>query len=785
MGWIRQHTKALLITAVGLLLIMGVLWQRCGIRGCPNVDTLKGYMPDEASTIVDYKGKEVGKLFLTRRFIVPLDTLPEYVPNAFIAMEDKRFWKHHGVDWQRVGGALVHNVKELGIEEGSSTITMQLARNVFPDQLPANKRTIWRKIAEMRVARAIEKKYSKKEILQLYLNQIYFGNGAYGIEAASQEYFGHPAAKLTLAEAATLAALPRAPSRLNPRSNRELAYEGRKLVLQRMQEQGLISGDEVEKATESKLKLRHGSQKGNTIAPYFVEAVRNLLEDELGDAIYAKGYTIYTTLDRGLQVSLEQELARQLKTIESGAFGSFRHPSYASVIADTSADSDSGTKYLQGAGIFLDPRTGDVRALVGGRDFQDSEFNRALYARRQPGSAFKPFVYAAAFADGYAPTYRLADQPFRMVLSRRQVWEPKNYDGTYSGTTTIRDALSHSRNVPTIRLAMEIGVDRVINMAHQMGLTARIPAVPSVVLGTAEVTPMDLITTYAAFATLGTRPTAPRFVTKVVDRDGNVVWSQEPDTREVIDPAVAFETVSVLEDVIDRGTATSVRANGYRDPAAGKTGTTNDAADTWFVGLTPELVGTVWIGFDKRQTIVPRATGGDLAAPVWARVMVHNGIRSSGWSPPAGIEVRLVDDNGNVVGENCPVTGATRREYFIQGTAPTDSCYPSYDPYAMADTFGYPVDTLPAVDEDAGWWARMRQRIFGSKQTQQPVAPLDSPALRGTPVTTPTQNPTPNPNPATLPPPPASPKPRPVPYDSVVKPKPDTTTRPDSVPQLF
>ncbi|HEX6558107.1 MAG TPA: PBP1A family penicillin-binding protein [Longimicrobiales bacterium] len=787
-NWFQRHLKVLLVGLGVVVLVFGVLWQRCGIRGCPDVNTLKGYMPDEASTIVDYKGAEIGKLFLTRRFIVPLDTLPEYVPDAFIAMEDKRFWKHHGVDWRRVFGALAHNVKSMGIEEGSSTITMQLARNVFPDQLPASKRTVWRKLAEARVAKSIERKYGKREILQLYLNQIYFGNGAYGIEAAAQEYFGHPAAKLTLAEAATLAALPRAPSRLNPRSNRELAYEGRKLVLQRMQEQGLIDADDAEKATNAKIRLRHGTEKGNTPAPYFVEAVRQLLEDELGDAIYAKGYTIYTTLDSKLQQSLEQELSKQLQAIESGAFGTFRHRTYASLMADTTDDDDKGTKYLQGAGIFMDPRTGDIRALVGGRNFLDSEYDRALYASRQPGSAFKPFVYAAAFADGYAPTYRLMDQPIRMVLSRHQVWEPKNYDGRYAGMVTMRDALAHSRNVPTIRLAMEIGVSRVVDMARQMGLSGRIPAVPSVVLGTAEVTPMDMTSTFAAFATLGTRPAVPRYVTKVVDREGTIVWSQEPDTREVIDPAVAFETVSLMQDVVDRGTATTVRANGYRDPVAGKTGTTNDAADTWFIGLTPDLIGTVWIGFDKRQTIVPRATGGDLAAPIWARVMVRNGIRSQGWAPPAGIEMRMVDENGNVLGENCPVVGATRREYFIQGTAPVASCYPSYDPYAMTDTLGYPVDTLgTTAAEDAGWWARMRSRIFGrdGNPKEQPVetAPLDSPALRGTPTTPPAQNPPPNPNPATLPPPQPAPKPKPVPYDSLVKPKPDTTVSPDSLIQ--
>ena len=460
--------------------------------------------------------------------------------------------------------------------------------------------------------------------------------------------------------------------------------------------------------------------------------------------------------------------------------------------------------------MLMDPRTGDVRALVGGRNFEDSEYNRALYAQRQPGSAFKPFVYAAAFAQGYAPTYRLIDQPLRIVLSRHQVWEPKNYGGGYHGAVSLRDALAHSMNVPTVRLAMEIGIDRVVDMARQMGITGHIPSVPSVALGTAEVTPMDLIGAYAAFANLGPRPTMPRYVTKVVDRSGNVVWSQEPETKEVIDAPVAFETVSLMEDVVDRGTATAVRAVGYTDPAAGKTGTTQDAGDIWFVGLTPNLIGTIWMGFDKRQTIVASATGGDLVSPVWGRVMVRMNERSQGWAPPPGIEMHMVDANGNVMGDNCPASGATRREYFIQGTAPVTTCYPSYDQYTMNDTLGYMTDTSSYTpQQDEGWWSRLRSRIFGNSQQPQPAQtePVESdtgPVLRGTPVqptttspattaplppatvpaptTRPEQNPTPNPNPATQPPP-IQPKPKAVPYDSIAKPKPDTTqhVKPDSL----
>lgn len=791
LSWIKLHRKALLIAAGGLLVLMIFLYQRCGFAGCPDVDRLNGYMPDEASSIVDYRGAEIGKLFLTRRTVVPLDTLPKHVPAAFIAMEDRRFYEHNGVDWRRVFGAAYKNIKELGIAEGSSTITMQLARNVFPEKLPAHKKTIFRKAAEAKVARSIEKKFTKEEILELYLNQIYFGQGAWGIEAAAQEYYGKPAAKLTLPEAATLAALPRAPSRLNPRSNKELALKGRRLVLDRMVAEEMITAEEAEKAGTAKLRLRQGKLKTNDAAPYFVETVRSILENELGDAIYSEGYTIYTTLDGQMQRVLEEELGRQLRAVESGAFGSFRHKTMAAARADT-ADDERGTKYLQTAAIFMDTRSGDVRAFMGGRSYEDSEYNRATSAKRQPGSAFKPFVYAAAFDQGYAPTHRLIDRPLRLVLDRRNVWEPKNYDGTYGDVMTMRDALAQSRNIPTVRLATEVGISRVIEMARNMGISGRIPAVPSVVLGSVEVTPMEMTAAYAAFANLGDRP-QPRFVTKVVDRDNNVVWSNEQRRERVIEPTTAFLTTSLMQDVVDRGTATAVRAVGYRDPAAGKTGTTNDAADIWFIGFTPSIVGTIWIGFDERKTIVARASGGEIAAPVWGRVMKRMNMRSRGWTPPPGIEVRQVDALGNMMGANCPMSGGVRREYFREGTAPVASCY-NASTYGYSDTSSYYADSLAySSEKDDAWWERMRARIFRSEEQEQEQeqlppgeivvrqapAPTTADTSRTTfsqPVQPPATQPTPQQpvRPTPQPVQPTPPPPPPPPTDTT-KAKPDTT----------
>jgi penicillin-binding protein 1A len=704
--------KVLMVGAVALLTmltVVAVLWHTCGLRPCPRVDLLRGYLPDQASVLLDRDGKEVGRLFLARHVVVALDSLPGHVPNAFVAKEDKRFWRHRGVDWARVAGAAWRNAKSLDIEEGSSTITMQLARNVFPDALPARERTIWRKIAEARVAGEIEREFSKKEILQLYLNQIYFGNGAYGVEAAAQEYFGKRAAKLTLSEAALLAALPRAPSRLNPRNNPERAREGRGLVLDRMVSQGLISEREATRAAESKLRLKHGRLRTRDRAPYFVEAVRRRLEEELGDALYTQGLTIHTTLDVDLQAIAEEELRAQMHAIESGAYGRFRHTTYAVALRDTATEQE-WTPYLQAAIVLMDAATGDVLALIGGRDFQDSQFNRATQGVRQPGSAFKPFVYAAAVAAGYPPTHQVLDEPLRLALDRKRWWEPKNYDGAYAGMLSMRDALTYSKNTATVRLAMEVGVDRVVEMARQMGLNGPLPYVPSVVLGAAEVTPLDLTSAYATFATLGQHP-QPRLVTKVVDRDGNVVWSQAAQTQPSLDPAVAFVMNDLLKDVVNRGTGHAVRAAGFRGVAAGKTGTTNDAADIWFVGFTPNLVGTIWLGFDQRKTVVRGATGGELAAPLWGRIMRRSGLKSVDWAPPPGIEVRRVDEYGNVMSDFCPTGGLSRSEYFLVGTAPYGTCVAG-PMYANGDTLGVIDDTLPAYDDD--WWHRLRKRLFRS-----------------------------------------------------------------------
>ncbi|HUH12555.1 MAG TPA: transglycosylase domain-containing protein, partial [Longimicrobiales bacterium] len=380
----RGLGQKLLMVGAGLAAVMGVvtavLWFNCGIKGCPDVALLKGYQPDEASVIVDSEGEEVTKLFHVKRVVVDLDSLPEHVGQAFVAIEDQRFWEHGGVDWRRMFGAGWATGRSLvgagGNLEGGSTITMQMAGNLFPERLDRRERTVWRKIGELRVAGKIEDEYTKEEILELYINQIYFGSSAWGVQAAAQEYFGKSASEVTLEEAALLAGLPKAPSRLSPRNDLDAARERRNLVLTRMEEQGLISPPEAAEARESDIRLaRTSSDEEGSVAAYFVESVRRQLEEALGQAIYTGGYVIHTALNLPAQRVLETELERQLRNVEGGVYGAFRHPTY-----DAAGEQGSGSDYLQGAAVIMDATTGDVLALVGGRDFQQSSYNRATQA---------------------------------------------------------------------------------------------------------------------------------------------------------------------------------------------------------------------------------------------------------------------------------------------------------------------------------------------------------------------------------------------------------------------
>jgi penicillin-binding protein 1A len=666
------------IAVVAVVALTWLGWQTCGFAGCPSVDRLAAYQPGGAPVLLDRAGNELARLSPFSRELVELSELPEHVPAAFIAVEDQRFRAHGGIDWRRTFGSLLANVRAGGVREGGSTITMQLARNVFPDRLPGQERSIRRKVLEMRVARRIERRFEKDEILQLYLNHIYFGGPVYGIETAARYYFGKPAGSLDLAEAATLAAMPKAPNQYEPRSNPERSKERRDLVLALMLEQGRISADEAESARSRPVRTvreRPLERERPPPAPYFVRAVRRALEAELGDGLYSSPLRIHTTIDMQAQAAAEQALDRQLRAIERGALGRYGgERRYGAADAVT----DAGTLYLQGSAVVIDAETGDVLALVGGRDYADSPFDRATRARRQVGSAFKPFVYAAAVADGYAPSQRLTDEPLEMELTGGEVWAPRNFDGGYSGEVTLRDAAVRSNNVATVRLAMAVGMGDVVRTARRSGVRNELHELPSLALGTVELTLLELTASYAPFATLG-RSARPRLIQRVEAGDGTVLWSPKPRTRKVMDEGVAFLVTDLLRDAVDRGTGRAARRAGYAGPAAGKTGTTDDGNDVWFVGYTPELLGGIWIGFDRPRSVLADARAGELAAPVWGDMMraIHSGRPAPGaWERPSSVVERRVDPaTGLILVDGCrPESGEAVDEIFLRSDLPATTC---------------------------------------------------------------------------------------------------------------
>jgi penicillin-binding protein 1A len=684
----RQTALAILLTVLVALFAFFVLaWDHCFFSTCPDVGTLAAYQPGGAPLLLDRNGEVFADLTPVEHTTVPLGKLPSLVPQAFLAVEDKRFQEHGGIDWRRVGGAVMADLRAGGFEQGSSTITMQLARNLFPERLPGQRQTLARKLLEVKVAREIERRFSKQEILELYLNHIYFGNRAHGIEAASRQYFGIPATQLTLAQAALLAAQPKAPSHYDPRRHPDAALERRNLVLTLMQEQGRIPRREAEAAKTEPLGLAQPPRQARVeagLAPWFVDQVRRELEEHFGGSLYTKPLRIRTTLDSRAQRAAEEELSRQLKLIESGQLGAFDGPRYASADAPAAEKPEprqSGPAYLQGAVVSIDPADGDVLAWVGGRDFSQSQFDRVAMARRQAGSAFKPFVYAAALRDGWVLSQPLEDSPLSVRLSGGKVWQPKNFNDRYGSRVTLREALVRSMNVPTVRLAEAVGLGDVAAAAHQSGIGQPLPELPSIALGTVAVSPLELTTAYTPFAGLGTG-TEPRLILSVEDEDGRVLWKPEPRRRKAVDPRVAYLITDVLTEALERGTGMAALGGGLggmKVPAAGKTGTTNDGADTWFIGYTPDLVTGIWMGFDQPRPILEDATGGRLPAPVWGRMMqrFYTGRKPPApWHRPDGVVARSVDPaTGLLLKEGCsPVSGTPYEELFLAGAQPAAWC---------------------------------------------------------------------------------------------------------------
>ncbi len=701
--WQDPKMRARLLAAAGLLAAYFVglgygSWTRvCAAERCPSISRLVGgHGPQQTSKVYAADGRLITVLGLERRTVLPLSEIPSSVREAFIATEDKRFYSHHGIDYLRIFGALKADVLSLSWAQGFSTITMQLARNIFPEEISRQKQ-LTRKLKEARVAVEIEQTFPKDSILQLYLNQINLGAGAHGVEEAAQVYFGKSTRQLNVAEAATLAALPKLPAFYNPRTHPDRAVRRRNAVLGLMQDQGYITPEQAELWKAYPLVLTTNRTNYGDVAPYFVEWLRQQLDARFGRDLYEGGLRIYTTLDLDMQEAAERSLQAQLDAIEAGVYSGGKPPgriSYHDYLESAKASGeDQGpfTRYLQGAFVALEANTGYIRVMVGGRDFDDSKFNRATQAVRQPGSTFKPFVYSAAVRAGHPVSEILDDSPLNppVIQLDSTLWQPKDDDDTTLGRIPMRRALYLSRNLATIKLGMQLGEQTVIGEARRYGITTPLRPYPSIHIGANGVIPLEMISAYTAFATLGTRA-YPQGVMRVEDSRGNILWQPAVHREDVMDPAHTWLLVDMMKDVIRQGTAYSaVWKAGFNLPAAGKTGTTDDYTDAWFIGYTPELVAGVWLGYDLQQRILEHnAGGGRIAAPAWTAFMRDVYDRRpapADWVRPDSLVLREVDQtNGYLASPYCPLE-VRRADWFYPGTEPTQLC-PVHTPFGLGVT---------------------------------------------------------------------------------------------------
>ena len=670
--WMRRHWR--LTTSLGIalafLLVFDAWLFTCGFAGCPSAKTIQAYRPPEGGKVLDRFGKPMGRLNMVRRVNVPLASVPVHVRNAFIATEDRRFYEHEGLDWRGVSRAIVRNTAAMRFREGFSTITMQVARNTFLTSRATGSRSLGRKFLELRLARLIEEALTKDQIFELYLNAIYLGNGVYGVEGASRDLFGKRVRNLTIAEGAMLAALPKGPSVYTPRRNPGRALARRNLVLSLMREEGYLSEAAFTRASRVPLpRPRAAWRAPEPPESYALDLVRSLVDSVLR----ARGQTgtevvVHTTLDAQAQRVAQRTVQRRAVEIERQSTGWWPD------------EDDPEANVVQGAMVALDPRTGDIRAMVGGRTHVRGAFNRAVRSRRQPGSAFKPFVYAAALSAGLTPASVFEDAPVFIDQGNGNLWTPANYDDDYAGRMTMRRALMRSSNAVTVRVSRAVGEANVVSAARTNGIASPLKAIPALALGAMEVTPLELVTAYAPFSNGGVR-VKPRLVRRIERMDGTLLWSSEPELTPAIDPRDAFQITSMLRGVVDAGTGNVVRAMGIDGPIAGKTGTTNDGADTWFVGYTPVLVAGFWFGYDTPRTLGGGASGARMAAPAWVR-FYREGWKERGrdWDVPDGLVSATIDpETGALAGEYCPLAN---REWFRTGTEPHKYCeehaYPGF-----------------------------------------------------------------------------------------------------------
>jgi 1A family penicillin-binding protein len=725
LSWVRSslagRPRILATTIVALALVIfalagALVWFALDITsGLPDRSAVRG-LGDmaRATTVYDVSNTPVFTIYTEQRIEIPLEKVSPNLIKAVLSVEDQRFYEHSGVDAIRVAAAVVHNLQEGRRAEGGSTITQQLARQSFLSR----DKTFRRKLKEVILAAHIEHFYSKKEILELYLNKVYLGDGFYGVEAASRGYFAKPASALTVDEAALLAGLIQSPSSYAPTGNLDRAIARRNVVLQTMLSSGAIDQAEYDRARKARVTLKNGLEMKETFGLYFKEHVRRELVERFGwSRVGQGGLRVYTTLNTQLQHAAESILETGVSSIEHRR--GYRHAPREVDANDRvrrSGDKDEAVpEYLQGAFVALDPHTGEVRALVGGRDFNESRFDRATQARRQAGSAFKPIVYAAALERGYSPASLITNlnDP---ILTAQGNWVPEDEHST-AEAMTMRSALRMSSNRAAVQMLNTIGIPNAVSFAQKLNIGTP-PSVPSLALGASDVTLLSLTSAYGAFADHGVVHT-PVFIRKVEDSDGHVLYQDPGKATQAVSDTTAFLMSSMLADVVNAGTAYKARQAGFTLPAAGKTGTTNDYNDAWFVGYTPHLISGVWVGFDQPQTIVSNGYAGELAVPMWAAfmkvatngdapdwfdrpadVVAINVCRMSGQLPNVGCSnVDVIDNAGYTATRSMVYT-----DYFVKGAQPTSLCplHPGGSILeAVAGTAGMQVGQPVHVDQGA------------------------------------------------------------------------------------
>ena len=696
-NWTKYLKKAAILSLSGMVVIFAYIFYLA--QDLPSLDQLENYDPDLVTRIYSADGEILDELYLEKRIFISIDDIPNNMKNALIASEDRRFYNHWGISMRDAFRAVVINLISLSYKQGFSSLTQQVARTLY-DTI-GFKKTIVRKIKEMITAIQIERTYTKSEILEMYLNNVHFGHGTYGVQAAAKRYFGKSASALTLGESAMIIGILPAPARYSPVRHSERAHYKRNVVLRVMRDQRYITSDiySEARAIESENVIEFQA-KGT--APYFTEYVRRFMEkedDHLGVNIYRDGLKIYTTLDTRLQdiaeKSLMESIRRNQDKLNKRLFNDdeeFSQLAYHSIYpidtvkmmmeGDSILYEDLRNKLLvQGAFIALDPTTGAILAMLGGRPDYHDQYNRAVQAKRQPGSVFKPFVYATAIDNGYAVSKQLLNQPLVLrVLNAEGEWEkwmPRNYDGTTSGLTTLRDGIKKSVNLIAIRVVKElVPATEVKAMAERMGLTTNIRPVDAIALGTSEVYLLDMVNAYSAFANKGVL-NQPFGISKVEDRYGNTIKEYHPIREEVLREESAYVMTTMLQTVMDAGTGGSARwRHNFYHPAGGKTGTTQNWTDAWFVGFSKQLAAGVWVGVDDPQvSLGEKQDGSRVALPAWARFMTaaHDtlGLKREKFERPDGvINVEICSLTKNKPTNLCPL----ETEIFIKGTEPSQLC---------------------------------------------------------------------------------------------------------------